>query len=346
MVKRKTIFQIAATYVGSIVGAGFASGQELLQFFVVFSAKGQIGILVAGIFFAILGYLIAKIVITYKILGYQLFLHNILGKKLGTIIDIWIGITTFLTISIMLAGCATVLYQYYSLNYLLGLLVSGMLMLFTLLKGEGGVLGINSLLIPMLIVITVVISIMSFFAGTGEVFAADNNSLIGRQWLKSTILYVAYNIVISLLILSSINSIKLNDGLMGTILGGFVLGGIGLIMISAMLPHSPEILSVEMPMLFLADKVHKTAVWFYTPVLLMAMLTTAVANGYGLIARLKDIAVMSYPQLAVVLVIMSIPVALLGFGSLISHLYPVFGYIGLVLLCGILYKSIVGKLYL
>ena len=31
--KKVTILKVAATYIGTVVGAGFASGQETLQFF-------------------------------------------------------------------------------------------------------------------------------------------------------------------------------------------------------------------------------------------------------------------------------------------------------------------------
>ena len=51
----KNDWRIALTYVGAIVGAGFASGQELTRFFVVFGGSGLLGIIIAGSIFAILG---------------------------------------------------------------------------------------------------------------------------------------------------------------------------------------------------------------------------------------------------------------------------------------------------
>lgn len=44
-------WQVAAAYVGTMIGAGFASGQELMQFFVRFGIKGIWGALVTGFFF-------------------------------------------------------------------------------------------------------------------------------------------------------------------------------------------------------------------------------------------------------------------------------------------------------
>ena len=41
----KEVFKIAGAFVGVIVGAGFASGQEILQFFASFGSLGLVGIL-------------------------------------------------------------------------------------------------------------------------------------------------------------------------------------------------------------------------------------------------------------------------------------------------------------
>jgi uncharacterized membrane protein YkvI len=41
---RKINLQVAAAYVGTAIGAGFASGQEIMQFFVRFGHKGIWGV--------------------------------------------------------------------------------------------------------------------------------------------------------------------------------------------------------------------------------------------------------------------------------------------------------------
>ena len=50
----KEISKIAGAFVGVIVGAGFASGQEILQFFTSFGVYGLIGCVVAGLTFVFL----------------------------------------------------------------------------------------------------------------------------------------------------------------------------------------------------------------------------------------------------------------------------------------------------
>jgi uncharacterized membrane protein YkvI len=49
------IFTIAFMYVGTIMGAGFASGREIWQFFGVFGKRGYIGIILVGVLFIVIG---------------------------------------------------------------------------------------------------------------------------------------------------------------------------------------------------------------------------------------------------------------------------------------------------
>lgn len=43
----KAALQIAFTYIGTVVGAGFASGKEIVEFFVQYGSQGLVGILLA-----------------------------------------------------------------------------------------------------------------------------------------------------------------------------------------------------------------------------------------------------------------------------------------------------------
>ncbi|EXJ20624.1 hypothetical protein OY32_18695 [Bacillus anthracis] len=42
--------KVAATYIGTVVGAGFATGREIVEFFTVNGFYGTIGICISGFF--------------------------------------------------------------------------------------------------------------------------------------------------------------------------------------------------------------------------------------------------------------------------------------------------------
>ena len=55
------VLNVALMFVGAIMGAGFASGREIWQFFGVFGEKGIVGALLVGILFIFLGTMTAYI---------------------------------------------------------------------------------------------------------------------------------------------------------------------------------------------------------------------------------------------------------------------------------------------
>ena len=53
--ERGLTWKIAATFIGAVVGAGFASGQELSQFFLGYGPAGRYGVICSGLLFALWG---------------------------------------------------------------------------------------------------------------------------------------------------------------------------------------------------------------------------------------------------------------------------------------------------
>lgn len=78
----------------------------------------------------------------------------------------------------------------------------------------------------------------------------------------------------------------------------------------------------------------------YSLAMLSAMLTTAVANGFGLITRLGPLFRIKGNTLSAAIVFLALPVSFLGFGNLIGHFYPIFGYAGAFIILAVLYKQI------
>lgn len=52
------VLNVALMFVGAIMGAGFASGRELWQFFGVFGIRGKIGVLLVEFFLSFWGQLL------------------------------------------------------------------------------------------------------------------------------------------------------------------------------------------------------------------------------------------------------------------------------------------------
>jgi len=77
----KTRLSLIMGYLGAVVGAGFASGQEILQFFVEYGTYGIWGVGLALFLFALCGSLLMYVVHRESIHNYQEMLKYLLGEK-------------------------------------------------------------------------------------------------------------------------------------------------------------------------------------------------------------------------------------------------------------------------
>ncbi|RBW69242.1 hypothetical protein [Bacillus taeanensis] len=85
--KKRVILNIALTYIGTVVGAGFASGKEIVEFFNRFGILEFFSILLSGLFFIIGG--IKLMVISKRIhaKSYQDLNLYLFGSLIGQIVN-------------------------------------------------------------------------------------------------------------------------------------------------------------------------------------------------------------------------------------------------------------------
>ncbi|MGI6604978.1 MAG: hypothetical protein ACOX2S_08100 [bacterium] len=88
MAKKLSAFTIAATYVGTVVGAGFATGQEVFQFFVAFGLWGFLGIALASGIFIFFGISVMELGHKLKAKSHLPVIQAAGGRRTSTIIDI------------------------------------------------------------------------------------------------------------------------------------------------------------------------------------------------------------------------------------------------------------------
>lgn len=104
---------ILFTIIGSLIGAGFASGQEIYLFFYRFGRNGIMGIILCNIIMSYTIYKTLTIIYNNNIDTYKGFLNYIFSDRLrlNNIINIIINIFLCITFFIMVSGFGTYIYQ-------------------------------------------------------------------------------------------------------------------------------------------------------------------------------------------------------------------------------------------
>ncbi|MFA5536142.1 MAG: hypothetical protein WDA53_03150 [Bacillota bacterium] len=333
---------LALTYTGAIIGAGFASGQELVHFFVRQGFLGLLGTVVATVGFVVSALTVFKIGVSRGITSYHRFLIVLLGENLGRAADLCFSCYLFMGLVIMLAGCESVFSDNFGFAKGFGLILSSLILIGALLRKEGGVLALNTFLVPLIIFGALLISISSF-RETG-LLSATVNSGRGFAWLGFAILYVSYNMIGGLVILLRFTGSHYREGFFGIVLGGLVLGVLAGLLSLVLLNNYSTIAAREIPLLVLAEnrsiflgRAYGIALWF-------AMLTTAVVDGAALALRMEK-AKLPYLMIILLFIFAAALLAKVGFSVLIKTVYPFFGYLGLVLLMLILLRWCLKKQY-
>lgn len=345
--KGVSTFKVAATYIGTIVGAGFASGQEVLQFFTRFGINGLYGLIITTIMFVLFGYIIMD-------LGRKLNSHSHLeiikysgGKFLGTVIDLIITFFLFGGLTAMIAGTGALFTQEFGISAIWGNLLMAVLTAGTVLTGINGVINSISFVVPFLLISVFSISIFSIIQMPPVLSATPieiGESGLIRNWVLAAFLYTSYNTIISIAILGPLGVQAKNKKviLQGAILGGLGLG-LGSIMIYLALSGDVAgLLNVEVPMVLVAGRVSGIVQIIYAVVLIAEIYTTAVGSLFGFAARVNSVKDSLKKKNTIIIgtTVVAFVASQFGFSNLVKYLYPLVGYGGMILLVSLLYSKL------
>jgi uncharacterized membrane protein YkvI len=331
-------FRVAATYVGTVVGAGFASGQETLRFFGAYGQAGLWGIAIATLLFCGYGILVMDLGRRLGARSHREILNYACGPIIGRIMDVAITLLLGATLSVMIAGGGAIFAEQLGFPRVIGAVLTGGLAGWTILRGMRGIMAANAIVVPLLGTAVLGLSLFSIrYHGLHPMLTnASSWPMLApvNSWLLAALLYVGNNLVLSISVLGPLGAeVKDRRALItGGMLGGLFLGLLAACIKLAVSVHMPEIGRFEVPMLFLA-RLHPGPIpWFYTIVLWAEIYTTAIACAYGFAARAAEVTRQSYPTTVLVVMIIALFGSGFGFSALVSTVYPISGYVTLVVL--------------
>lgn len=348
--KGVSTLKIAGVYIGTVVGAGFATGQEVLQFFTRFGIRGLAGISITTVLFIFFGIIIMSLGNILHAKSHLEIIQYSGGKILGAMIDLIITIFLFGTFSVMIAGNGALFEQQFNLPSIVGNVIMAILTALTVLTGINGVINSISFVVPFLLATVIVTSIFSASKYPVNMMVINDitwGSGLFNNWFLAAILYVSYNTVISIAILGPLgNEAESKRSIKnGAILGGLGLGLGSLMIYIALSGHVDNIGTLEVPMIYIAGAISPILQVVYSIVLIAEIYTTAVSSLYGFTARVIDI--QKKPVKGRYIVAGATIVALMsssfGFSNLVKYLFPIVGYCGIIILSGIVFNIIIGR---
>ena len=337
--------KIAMVYVGTVVGAGFATGQEILQFFVYFGLGGFWGILLSTLLFVGYGYFIMALGRRFAAKSHRELVAGIGGTYTAWVLDTFIMLSLFIALTAMMAGSGALFYQEFSLSPFVGSALMGVFTALTVLRGLKGVVNAISAVVPFLIVgvLAICVYALFFIENTGAFMGqiqGDSNILMGH-WLFAALLYSGYNILMSASILAPMGGEASGPKSMffGAAWGGILLGAVSLMIYLAIGASFAQSSMFEVPLLYLALQMSPVVGFLFSLILLAEVYTTAVSALYGFSARL-GVGKLPLKTIVVGTVVLGFFLSLFGFSNFVRYFYPLQGYGGFVFLLVLLFSAI------
>ncbi len=335
--------KLAATYIGVIVGAGFATGQEVLQFFTRFGVMGIVGLILSTVLFIIFGFIVMDLGKKLKARSHLELIEYSGGKVLGAFFDILITFFLFGTLAAMIAGTGALFQQQLYLPGLLGNLLMCVLTAVTVMSGMKGIVNSISFVVPFLLISVIGISLFSIVSTPPELIEpvrnAEGNGFI-MNWFLSCVLYVSYNTIISIAVLGplGVQAKNIKTIQMGAILGGLGLGTASVMIYLALSGNYAEINGLEVPMIYIAGQISPVMQLIYAVILAAEIYTTAVGSLYGFVSRVtvRKKNLFTQKTIVITVTIAALMASQLGFSNLVKYLYPLVGYGGILLLVSLI----------
>ena len=339
----KNIIKIASIYMATIIGAGFASGQEIIQFFSMYYEGGFYGIIFAGFLFSVIGYIVLDKVYIERINNYDEFIFPTLGWFFGWIVETVVTIFMLCLFCIMIAGAGDVLTEKIGIPLKYSVLVMSILCLIFIMSNIKGIVNLSSIVTPILVAGILTVGFYIIISKDKLVFnAVDYFNNITGNWFFSSLIYVSYNSIMSVIVMCSLLPYlkTRRTGRIGGILGGAMLCIVALVMNTVLYFFYPGHTKSELPVLSIVGKFSSFAGGLYAIVLWLAMLVSAVTSGFCFVDRIGGKVKVDRRLLVIILCAAAVPLSTLGFSKLIVAIYPVFGYIGLFMIFCIIIQGL------
>ncbi len=337
----KRTLSIAFVYIGLVIGAGFASGREIFEYFSLASRTDFTGIIFASLGFAGISYITMSLAKRYSVETFDELLSCVSGKSAAPV-KLFMNLFMFCGFFIMLAASGVLFESTFNLPEKFGILLLAALCFLVFVFDLRGIVAVNTILVPLMIAGMLYLCITSILFDTEPV--SSLYSSVRKNFLVSAVCYVSYNTITAgaVLVPLSANAQKC-ELIRSSVLAGCILGGLIFLVWLTLNIYYDAIFSSEMPLLSLAAAHGTISEWIYTAVLFMALCTTAISQGFGILSKFRLKKSFDRALAAAIICLGAIPFAGFGFSTLISRLYSTFGFIGLGWTAMLIYKYIKRK---
>ncbi len=335
---RREYTSLAFAYVGIIVGAGLSSGQDLMQYFLSFGLIGLIGVIAMGVMNAIFGKIIVTLGSHYQSDNHQEVFEKIAHPVVNRILDITLIVAGFAMAFVMVAGAGANLHQQFGIPAWGGALLCSVLVIVVAFMDFDRITRVLGIFTPIIIVMILVVTAYTFI---GKSYDFGQLNLIAKTMkpampsvLLSAVNYYALCAMtgVSMAFVLGGSVVRIGVAEKGGLLGGSIIGVIVSCASLTLFANMDTIIGKDIPMLEIVKEIHPYFAIVYALTIFALIFNTAFSLYYATARRFAGGSMKKMRMILIVLVVVGYICSFGGFKQLVGHMYPILGYMGMLLL--------------
>ncbi len=333
---KKTISIILA-YVGVLTGAGLASGQEIMQYFISFGKDGLFGLVGIGVLHIFVGGIILQLGSHFVAQSHIDVLEEVSEKFVTKFMDFALILNCFLMGFVMIAGAGSNLEQQFGLAPWIGSLICTLLIIVVGMMDFEKVTKVIGFFTPLVLVFTLVGAIYTIVNANPDFEALD---VLGKS-MGSSLPNIAVSTInyFGLCMISSISMAFVlggsrtdsSEARAGGMLGGglvaILTGLVGLTLFFAL----NDVKDADIPMQIILNNVHPYMGLAMSIIIFGMIFNTAISLFYSAAKRLS-LTEEKFKRNLVIFTLLGFALSFMGFKKLMALLYPILGFLGLILI--------------
>ncbi|MDP9728149.1 hypothetical protein FY534_06620 [Alicyclobacillus sp. TC] len=332
--------QIACVYIGTVVGAGFASGREVDQFFVRFGIPAFSMVLLTTLLFIFFGYRMLRLGRILRAHTFRDATKVMFGKRGAWLIDILYVMMMFGLTVAMLAGAGELFRERLHAPYFLGVFLTALLSWFTVRHGIHGLMRANVIIVPLMVSFVIYVGWQTFLQHKWPVHSQwiiSNTNPGFLHAVLSVLFYIGLNVGLSAGVLIPLGATAHHQKelKLGSLLGSLALGMMLLTVTFILLCYGQEARNYALPMAYVAAHAGAWLEWIFPLVLWAEIFSTIVSNVYALAFLSPDQGKQRRWLLPLILFLAGL-LSAVGFKSIVQYGYTAFGCLSLLFLVALL----------
>ncbi|WP_300344185.1 hypothetical protein [Nesterenkonia sp.] len=334
------------TYAGAIVafliGSGFATGQEILQYFASYGYWGILG--TGGLVLALMSYVCVEFFRAGQKHQFErpsLVFRHYCGKHLGAFFDAFSILFVFLSFTVMVSGAGAVVQEHYGLSRYLGGVGLAVAVGATVWFGLKNLVDVIGKIGPVIVVVAVVLGIVGLvrspenLAGVHDLLPTLELTRASTNWFAAGLSYVGFCMLWLAAFVTALGKTATSqkEAAAGGLLGGTAFSLACIVVGLGLLANIERVAGTEIPMLVLARDISPALASIISVMILVGIYTTAIPLLWTVSSRFFEDRTPGFRYSTLGLAAAGIVIGLiLPFSQMVNIVYVINGYVGVLLL--------------